>query len=112
MTYTADVPKHERPVVTALLTACLAGGENTISVYDGEEWSVKRTKSISKITDQLGAAEEDQLVIRNANKEQIGWFWLIYNNGSEGDPVIVIADYTANDFCDEIHNVLMSRYDA
>ena len=32
----------------------------------------------------------------------IGWFELIYNNGSEHEPMIVISDYSANDVCEEI----------
>lgn len=110
MSYSEYVPKHERPVISALITAALVDG-NTISVFDSEEYVVKRSTSINAIRSELGGSGEDQLVIRNLAGEQIGWFWLIYDNGSEGDPVIVIADYTANDFCDNIHSELMKRYD-
>jgi hypothetical protein len=72
---------------------------------------VKRSTSINEIRGALGAAEEDQLLIRDGAGTEIGWFYLIYNNGSEGDPMVVIADCTANEFCEQICNDLSARYD-
>ena len=90
---------------------CSAKGGNTISVFDSEEYVLKRSKSINAIRSELGAAGEDQLLIRDGAGDQIGWFYLIYNNGSEGDPMVVICDCTANEFCDTICNDLSARYD-
>ena len=108
--YSDYVPKNERPVLSALITAALQGG-NTISVYDSEEYVLKRSRSLGAIRAALGGAGEDQLLIRNSDGDQLGWFYLIYNNGSEGDPMIVIADYAGNDYCDQIWNGLHARYD-
>ena len=103
------VPKHERPVLGRLIKLCLEGG-NTISVFDSEEYVVKRGTEYSLIKSRLGHAEEDLLIIRNAAGDKLGWFNLIYNNGSEEDPCIVIADYAAGDFCRAIFTQLLDQY--
>jgi hypothetical protein len=104
------VPKHERPVLSALINASLEGG-NLLSVHDGEEYVVKRSTDKALIRSQLGHTGEDSIVVRDADGEYIGQWSLIYNNGSDGDPVIVICDYTCNEWMDNIHNDLMRRYD-
>ncbi len=109
MSYSQYVPKHERPVISMLIKLCLENG-NTISVHDSEEFVVKRSRKINEIRTALGSSGEDQLIVRNSNGERIGWWWLIYNNGSDGDPMIVICDYTANEFCEEIWGKLHDKY--
>lgn len=109
MSYSDYVPQHERPVLTALIKAALVG-DNTISVFDSEEYVLKRSASLNDIRSALGGAGEDQLVIWNMAGEQIGWFYLIYNNGSDGDPMIVISDYSANDYCESIYRPVSDKY--
>ena len=111
MSYSEYVPKHERPVISALLTMALKDG-NTVSVFDGEEYVIKRGTSINAIRSELGAAEEDWLTVRNSDGEWLGCFYLIYNNGSEGDPMVVIADCSANEYCDKICSELSAKYDS
>ena len=41
-------PKHERPVLTALLTECLKDG-HTVSIHDSEEWVVKRSTNLNHL---------------------------------------------------------------
>ena len=109
MAYSEYVPTWERPVISALLSAILDGG-NTVSVYDTEDYVLKRSRSINAIRGALGGSGEDMLYIRNQAGEDIGCFYLIYNNGSEHDPMTVIADYVSNDFCDAIYDALFSKY--
>ena len=101
-TYSEYLPENERPVVTALLTAILAAGK-TININDGEDDLVTSDK-LTELRPALAGAGEDYIDFDG------GFFWLIYNNGSEGDPMIVIADYAANEFCDKIWNDLNSKY--
>jgi predicted fused transcriptional regulator/phosphomethylpyrimidine kinase len=110
MSYSIYVPKHERPVLSALLTMALKD-DNTVSLCDGEEWVVKRSTSINEVRTEMGAAEEDTLVIRNVFGDKLGFFYLIYDNGSEGEPMVVIADYQANEYCESIYRELASKYD-
>lgn len=109
MSYSEYMPKHERPVVSMLIREALAAGY-TISVNDGEEWTVKRSTSGSDIREALCTAEDDTLLLRDSEGKKVGHFWLIYNNGSEGDPIIVITDYSATPECEEIYRKLSEKY--
>lgn len=102
MNYSEYVPANERPVITALLTALLAAGK-TITINDGED-DLITSDNIEKLIPELGGTGEDVV------KFDGGWYWMIYNNGSEDDPMIVITDYAGNDFCDEIWNDLRDKY--
>ena len=46
---------------------------HTVSVWDGEAWQVKRSKSLKAIVDAIKSVEEAQLRIRDADGNVIGW---------------------------------------
>ncbi len=96
--YSEYLPINERPVVTALLTALIAAGK-AITINDGEE-NVVTSDKITELRPELASTGEDYIVFEG------GYFWLIYNNGSEDEPMIVISDYSDNEFCDGIWNDL------
>jgi hypothetical protein len=100
--YSEYLPTHERPVITALLTALIAAGK-TITINDGEEDIVTSDK-ITELRPELASTGEDYIQFDG------GFFYLIYNNGSEDDPMIVIADYSSNNFSDDIWNALNDKY--
>ncbi len=109
MSYSEFIPKHERPVISLLIQLALDGG-NTISVYDGAEYVLKLSQSSTAVRSAIGGTGEDQLLIRDSSGERVGWFYLIYNNGSVQDPLIVVCDYSVSDFCDSIYRALCERY--
>lgn len=82
---------HEREQADALIGALLAKGW-TVSVHDGEEWALKRAKDHATIAGALASTDADELTIRGADGERIGWVWLIYGNG----PGELIADCTCD----------------
>lgn len=100
--YSEYLPKHERPVVTALLTAILAAGKS-ITINDGEDDLVTSDK-LTELRPELAGTGEDYITFDG------GAFWLIYNNGSEDDAMIVICDYSDNEFCNTIWNDLNAKY--
>ena len=110
------VPKHERPVVGALTKALLDRGY-TLAIHDGEEWACKRTTRYTKLRPMFGHAGEDWLVVYDTEGQRVGSWYLIYDNGSEGDPMVVISDYSwvpSTDYCqtaDEIWNELQAKYE-
>lgn len=73
-----------------------------ISVYDGEEWAVKRSSSYKDIMDAINSVEESQLRIRDPKKEGshggmcdvIGWALII----PELEPDETVVDYTTTEF--------------
>ena len=100
--YSEHLQTNERPVVTALLKALIAAGK-TITINDGEEDLVTSNK-ITELRPELAGTGEDYISFDG------GFFFLIYDNGSENDPMIVISNYSANDFCDKIWKKLNDKY--
>ena len=83
-----------------LIRAILAKGHK-VSISDSEEWTVKGSTDFDEITRAMASTGMDTVRVRDADKAKLGDFMLIYQNG-EGDEVI--ADYSANDFCEAIWN--------
>jgi len=67
---------------------------NTVSVWDGEEWQVKRSVSYKAIIEAIESVEEAQIRIRNAEGSEIGWALIIPCLDNDE----TVADYTDNDF--------------
>ena len=92
----------EKKAAALLVQICLNKGYY-ISVSDGEEWVVRRSKAFDEIIDALGSTDNDVLCLYDsdlhieghANK---GWFQMIYGNR----PDELVSDYLANDVCEEI----------
>jgi hypothetical protein len=78
----------------------------TVSVFDGEEWAVKRSVAHNEIIDAIESVEEAEIRIRDSNgapvgdksSKIVGWA-LIIPFGMEDDETV--ADYTDNDFMNE-----------
>jgi hypothetical protein len=60
----------------------------TVSVWDGEEWQVKRSSGYKAIIDAIESVEEAGLVIRDAQGEKVGWA-LVSAFGLEDDETVV-----------------------
>lgn len=87
----------ERRMARALVNRALRGG-NTISVNDGEEWVVKRSRDRAAIYAALFSTDQDQIRVHDKAGNSLGWFLLIYGN----DGWDVVSDYSANEFCETI----------
>ena len=77
-----------------LVRNVLAKGAS-ISVWDGEEWQVKRSVSYKQIIEAIESVEEAQIRIRNGEGSEIGWA-LIIPFAVENDETV--ADYSDNVF--------------
>lgn len=55
-----------------LVKHALATG-NTVSVFEGEIWEVKRSTGYKTIIDCIESVDEAQLRIRNSDSDVIGW---------------------------------------
>jgi hypothetical protein len=95
--------RGERKVATKLVRAALAAGY-TISVNDGEDWTVKRATRAYDVLDALATTGEDTLRLHAADPSKtIGWhnagsFYLVWGNADDGSELI--SDFTANDLCE------------
>jgi hypothetical protein len=89
----------EARVARKLIRAALAEGWS-VSVNDGEAWTVKRSTKEREIIDALATTEEDYIRIRAADGERQGTFHLVYGNDESGEELI--ADHTDNDICERL----------
>ena len=90
----------ERRTATRLVAAALAAGY-TVSVYDGEEYTVKRSRKSTEILEALATTGEDVLVIRDSAGERLGVLSLIWGNEESGE--CLIADHTDNDAMEALY---------
>ena len=65
-----------------------------------DEPIIEHSSDLAEIIKNLAAGDGDTIIMDDG--KGLGWFSLIYNNGSEHEPLIVISDHSANDVCDEI----------
>ncbi len=80
-----------------LVKYCLAQGM-TISVWDGEEWQIKRSKSYKEINEAIESVEEANITIRDADKEIVA-LAVCSAYGLEDDETVV--DYSDNHFMNQ-----------
>lgn len=76
-----------------------------ISVFDGEEWQVKRSTKQKDIIDAVESIEEAELRVRDSEGNKIAWASVI-PFGVEPDETI--ADYSANEFMQEWNDIFDS----
>ena len=68
----------------------------TISVWDGEEWQVKRSTSYKAIKEAAESVDESQLRIRDSADNIVGWALVIPDCTFEPDEYVV--DHTITPF--------------
>ena len=95
----------ERGTATRLVRAALRAGY-TVSVYDEEEWTVKRSGSEAVILPELASTETNTLLFRR-NGETVGSMLLIWGNDETGEELI--ADYTDNDAMQALANAAQPK---
>lgn len=95
MALPASITYPERQIVATIVTEALAHGLR-VSVYDGEEWTLKGSTDFEAITAAIGTTDTTTLKFRDprfhdqhGHAEPVGSVFLVHGNGSE-----VIADYT------------------
>ena len=96
---TAGEAKIARKLVSAILARGL-----TVSVYDGGETTLARSKDRRAILAAMGTTGSDTLTARNKSGERVASFMLVYGNAEDGSELI--ADHSANDIAEGIYNAL------
>lgn len=95
--------KGEAVAARKLVRIALTKGYS-ISVCDGEEWTVKQSCDRMTILVALATTSHDILCFRNEAKEKIGSMTLIYSNAENGEELI--ADYSDNEAMNELYNAV------
>jgi hypothetical protein len=82
----------EARAVRELVGVALEWGA-ALSVYDGEEWTVKASYDEDTILAALGTTDRDILRVRHpVTRERVGDILLVYGNAPDGSEVV--ADHT------------------
>jgi hypothetical protein len=89
--------KMERAIISRLVKDGLKLGY-VVSVCDGEEWTVKKSKSYKAVMNAIQTTDEDILRFRKENGELVGSFYMVYGN----DGYDVISDYSDNELSNEL----------
>ena len=105
--YIPNIPEFadhsDRLVLQCLITEALALGHK-VSVFEGEDYAVKRSTEFEDIIDGCASTGEDWIVIRDQDNKKLGTFYLIYGNCDEDETMGLIADHSDNDFSNELYN--------
>ena len=97
----------EAQVARMLVNAALRDGY-ALSVSDGEEWTVARSRNEAEILNALATTGGD--VVRLWKGERtLGWFYLVYDNCEDGSELI--ADCTDNPVCNELWEEVKGVWD-
>lgn len=81
----------EKQIVSRIVKDALALN-CTVSVYDGEEWALKRSTKYTEVMGAIMSTDMDTLRFRNQDGDIVGSVFLVYGN----DGYDVINDYSAN----------------
>lgn len=103
-----DCNMDDRVLVQTLVTELLFSG-CVLTVIDGEETCLETSSDYIEILKALSSTGEDILDVVDKDNNDLGWFHLIYNNGSDGDPMICLHDYCGNQFCESIYKKVNSE---
>ena len=81
----------------------------SVSVNDGEETCLYLSDDYAEILEHLTSTGEDFVSASASDGLPLGWFYLIYNNGSEGNPIVVISDFLDTKFCGSVYQAVERR---
>lgn len=76
----------------------------SVTVNDGEDDCLVESKDFAEILEAMSQSGEDIITPCDSAGEGVGWFYLIYDNGSEGEPMICMSDMSANSVFMAIYN--------
>lgn len=96
MSLSKYAPQDAAKIVRKLVKAGLGMGFS-VSVYDGEEWTLKASTKQTEIFEALATTGEDVIRFRDSENQSVGTFYLIYENGED-----VICDHSDNDVCSNL----------
>lgn len=66
----------------------------TVSVWDSEEWQVKRSTKYTDIKDAIESVDASELVFRDKEGNRTGWAYIVLFGN---DPEETVSDYSISD---------------
>ena len=109
MTYLNYCTAGEKQVIIELIDSILSTNVS-VSVNDGEEWTLNRSTDKVEILKSLNNADLDLLSLRCSETDKsVGWIRLIWDNNYD-QPATVICDHAANDYTDRLIDPILKRW--
>ena len=97
LTFNPRLPAHcnmdDRVAAQCLINELLAA-ECTITINDGEEDCLEKSSNLNEILEAMSSTGWDILTPFDKDGNETGWFNLIYENGSEGEPTVSYTHLT------------------
>jgi len=87
----------ERGIAKRVVRSAIALGY-TVSLWDGGEYTVKRSSKLSEIVGAMFTVDEESLEIRDSEGGLIGTVWMVYGN----DGFDAINDFTATETMEKL----------
>jgi len=94
---------YDRMFCHTLVSEILSEGYS-VTIWDGEENCIVKSRNFAKILEAMSQTGEDIVIPFDSCGERVGWFSLIYANGSEGDPMICMSDMSSNPISEAIYD--------
>ena len=106
-----DAHKDEANIARKLVKLALERGYS-VSVNDGEEWTLHHSRKLQTILDAMATTDCDVLQLTeypNPRGDIVGWVWLVWGNGE--DLISDITDTEAmEEFCEELDRKIRTNY--
>lgn len=96
---------NEKMIIRKVVKNAISLGY-TVSLFDSEEWTVKRSSNVAEVMEAVQSTEEDTLAFRK-DGEHVGSVWLIYGNSASE----VMADWTDSEEMSRILAPAIARAD-
>lgn len=87
----------EKGIAKRVVRAAIEAGF-TVSLHDGGEYTVKRSRKLSEVVGAMFTVDEESLEIRDSEGGLIGTVWFVYGN----DGFDAINDYTATETMEKL----------
>ena len=87
----------EKGIAKRVVRAAIEAGY-TVSLWDGGEYTVKRSRKLSEVVGAMFTVDEESLEIRNVEGGLIGTVWMVYGN----DGFDAINDFTATETMEKL----------
>ena len=111
-----QLPKHahpiERKILQELVFHIIMDDEQDISIWDGEEYAIKRSTNITDILSAMSHTDSDTIVVSDSGISESdsayrGSVYVIYGN----EPEYVITDYSAHEWLTELVESITDKYE-
>lgn len=91
---------NEKARVQRLIDIALKHGAMSVSLWDGEEWPVKRAKTSLEVVEHMAATDLEIIRFRDGDGMRLGDFNIAWGEGNDN-----VYDHTDNEWSNRMWNL-------